>query len=464
MMTFNNKLAAVAILGIASAQASMPAFSRAWESAGGNDDEVVLVVTGDSIINRRLSAIGKPDVNKMFDVIRGADAAFTNFESLVHDFTVPPAEQSGGTYMGSPPFVLDELSWAGFDLLGLANNHTGDYGVEGMRSTVKAIAKTDLIHAGVGENLALARSPGYLDTKNGRVALVAFSTSFPPASVAGVQRKDLRGRPGLNPLRHTVTYTVPQETYETLQALRGPVPSGWGMNGEVLRFGGANYVVGDEITRSTTPNKRDMEEILASIRDAKQQADWVIVSGHSHDSADPADRSKPAEFFVEFAHAAIDAGADVIVSHGHHMLRGVEIYNGKPIFYSLGDFIFENDLVKYQPADNYDKIGLDGEALPSDYYSKRSKNDSVGFPADRRYWQSAVVELVYSKSSGELKAVRMHPVALGFGNKRSQRGQPSPAPKEEADQIFGDLQEVSAPYGTEFTYKRGLISVKLDGK
>lgn len=466
-MSARYKLAVVITLGATLFQGAAFAATKAWESAAGKDNEMVLVLTGDSIINRRLSTINKPDVDKMFDVIRKADAAYTNFESLVHDFEFAPAQQSGGTYMGSPAFVLDELKWAGFDLLSLANNHTGDYGVEAQRSTVKALSKTDLVYAGVGENLALARKPGYLDTRKGRVAMISLSSSFPPASAAGPQRKDIRGRPGLNPLRHTITYTVPQSTHDTLRQLAGPVTPQMqafsGQSGDSLSFGGARYVVGDTVSRTTTADPRDMKELLASIRDARQQADWVLVAAHHHESIAPDNRDQPAGFFVEFAHAAIDAGADVVTAHGHHMLRGVEIYKGKPIFYSLGDFIFENDLVDMQPADNYDKVGLDGDALPSDYYSRRSRNDTVGFPADRRYWQSGVVEVVYALD-GTLKAVRIHPVSLGFGNKRSQRGQPYPAPRQEADQIMDDLKRVSQPFGTTFSYRNGVIEVLLGNK
>ncbi len=257
---------------------------------------------------------------------------------------------------------------------------------------------------------------------------------------------------------------MPQSTYDTLKQLRGPSRSfmSSGDGGE-LRFGGATYVVGNEIGSHSTPDPQDMKELIASIKDAKQQAEWVVVSVHSHEADDPTDRSTPAAFYVEFAHAAIDAGADVVTGQGHHMLRGVEIYNGKPIFYSLGDFIFENDLVAFQPADNYDKVGLPEDALPSDYYSKRSKNDTVGFPADRRYWQSAVVEVVYSRA-GELKQVRLHPVALGFGESRSKRGQPYPAPKDEVTQILDDLKQVSEPFGTRFRYRGGVITVSLDSK
>ncbi len=139
------------------ASAAAPTPAKGWESAAGSKDETVFALTGDAIINRRLSTSGRPGVEDMVGLIRKADVAFTNFETLIHDFSLSGAQQSGGTYMGSPRFVTDELAWAGFDLLGLANNHTNDFGVDGMRSTLAALAKTNFIYAGVGENLALAR-------------------------------------------------------------------------------------------------------------------------------------------------------------------------------------------------------------------------------------------------------------------------------------------------------------------
>jgi hypothetical protein len=179
------------------------------------------------------------------------------------------------------------------------------------------------------------------------------------------------------------------------------------------------------------------------------------VSIHAHESATPAERGKPAQFTVEFAHAMIDAGADMMIAHGPHVLRGIEVYKGKPIFYSMGNFIFENDLVDLQPADNYEKVELGDGALPADYYNKRARNDTIGFPADRKFWQSAVAEMVFN-TDRTLKAVRLHPISLGFGQPRIKRGQPYPAPAAEADQIIKDLQELCQPYGTTVEYKGGV--------
>jgi len=93
---------------------------------------MTMALTGDAIITRRFSPYQEPAFLKMIEIVRGADMAFTNLEMLFHDYEPYPMHQSGGTYMRAEPALLKELIWAGFDLVSLANNHTGDYGVDGM--------------------------------------------------------------------------------------------------------------------------------------------------------------------------------------------------------------------------------------------------------------------------------------------------------------------------------------------
>ena len=111
--------------------------------------------------------------------------------------------------------------------------------------------------------------------------------------------------------------------------------------GDTLNFGGRRYVAGPKPGTRTEPNKQDVEEIARVVKSASALADIVIVSLHCHESG--ANRSVPADFIPIFAKAVIDAGADVFVGHGPHVLRGIEIYKGKPIFYSLSNFIFQNE-------------------------------------------------------------------------------------------------------------------------
>jgi len=124
-MNSRTQIGAAFALGVVLALSSQPAAAASaatgWESAAGAQNEMVFVATGDSIINRRLSTSSLPGVDKMFGVIRKADVAFTNFETQIHDFNLAGAQQSGGTYMGSPRFVTDELAWAGFVYLNVGS-------------------------------------------------------------------------------------------------------------------------------------------------------------------------------------------------------------------------------------------------------------------------------------------------------------------------------------------------------
>ena len=96
--------------------------------AGG---EAVLALAGDAIITRSLSVFDEPEFLQLRELIQGASAAFVNLEILFHNFEedVIPASASGGTYMQADPAIAKELVWMGFDMVSMANNHTGDYGV-----------------------------------------------------------------------------------------------------------------------------------------------------------------------------------------------------------------------------------------------------------------------------------------------------------------------------------------------
>ena len=138
-----------------------------------------LALTGDSIITRKLSVHEEPEFLEMINLIRSADAAFTNIEMLFHDFESHPMHQSGGTYMRAEPLMANELSWAGFDLGSLANNHSGDYGVPAMQLTRRYVAEAGIVAAGTGDSLMQAREAKFLDTSGGRVALVSVASTFP---------------------------------------------------------------------------------------------------------------------------------------------------------------------------------------------------------------------------------------------------------------------------------------------
>jgi poly-gamma-glutamate synthesis protein (capsule biosynthesis protein) len=367
--------------------------------------------------------------------------------------------------MRADPAIAKELAWAGFDMVSRANNHAGDYGVEGMRLTTKYVAEAGLVQAGVGENLGEAREAKFFETPHGRVALVSVASTFPDHARAGNARAGVRGRPGLNPLRFTTTYEVPADRMRALRDLARELGRGQPIDEEQpggarqsFRFLGATFEVADRPGIRTEPNKQDLEEIAAVVRNASRLANRTLVTIHAHEGL-PGHRTEPAEFVVTFAHAMIDAGADVVSGHGPHVLRGIEIYKGKPILYSLGDFVFENDLVDRLPADAYEELHLGPLAGVADFDDERSDHDRKSYPADREMWESVVAVTEWQGKT--LTGLTLHPITLGFGRPRTERGRPMLADPGLARKIVDDVAERSKAYQTQVQFIDGVGRVHL---
>jgi poly-gamma-glutamate capsule biosynthesis protein CapA/YwtB (metallophosphatase superfamily) len=437
-------LACVALVGAA---------SPSGQAASG----FTFALTGDSIITRPIAVFGEPAFTRAIDLLRGADAAFTNLEMLFHDYEPYAMHESGGTYMRAEPALVKDLVWAGFDLVSRANNHTGDYGVLGMDLTTKYVAAAGLVQAGVGHSLAEAREAKFLETPKGRVALISVASTFPDHSRAGRTRGDVPARPGLNPLRFTTTYTVTRERMEQLRQTLAEVTGRPPAAGDTLTFLGRRFVVGATPGTRTEPNREDLEEIAAVVRNASRMADYTLVTIHAHEGG--RDRLVPADFLVSFAHAMVEAGADLFVGHGPHVLRGIEVYKGTPIFYSLGDFIFQNETLLRLPSENYEPYALGADAHVADFNDRRYDMDRTGFPSDRLIWESVIALPRFE--GRELREIRLHPITLGFGQSRTVRGRPHLAEGELARKILDDVARLSTAFGTTVQVRDGVGTVVL---
>ncbi len=411
---------------------------------------MTFALTGDAIISRRLSPYKAPEFLQMIDLIRNADVAFTNLEILFHDYTQGyPAAHSGGTWMAAEPVMAEELVWAGFDIVSRANNHTMDYSAGGLRSTTEVLDAAGLVHAGAGENLARARAPAYIETPGGRVALISVASTFSDEDRAGPQRGDVRGRPGLSPLRYTTRYEATRSALDNLRDAARDAGLGNLADGDTMRMLGTQFVVGNDPGRHTSVHEGDLVQITEMVREAKRQADWVIVTSHTHES--DGSREIPAEFLVELTHAVVDAGADLFIGHGPHVLRGIEVYRGKPIFYSLANFIFQNETVRFLPGDMYERYGVSADGLPGELMDARfAQSSSGGFPGNRAYWESVIA--VPRFRDGNLDEVRLYPIVLGFGKPRPQRGRPTMADRETGRRIIEEVQRLSEPFGVRVEY------------
>ena len=205
----------------------------------------------------------------------------------------------------------------------------------------------------------------------------------------------------------------------------------------------------------TYVHEKDAEEILKSIRDASRRSDLTLFSLHTHEGiAENWYAQQPPEFIEKIARDAIDAGADAVIGHGAHFLRGVEIYKGRPIFYNLGSLLMEFEAGESIIApEMYESYGYSIDSRPSDLHANRAKDrdgNFIGFNAERRFSENCLVQ--FDLEDGEL-SFSLIPVDLGMDRENPlQRGLPYPASPGAARQIAENLTKYSERYGTEFVY------------
>jgi len=371
-----------------------------WQQAPTLD----ITLTGQSMIRSDIRATAPSAVTAIAPLLKG-DVIFTNFEGTVAESgqpneSTPLQDESEGIFL-APPGALDALQALGFNLLSLSNNHAWNLRAVGIQNTLREVSRLNLVCAGTGNTLAEAVAPGYLHTPKGTVALVGMASGeIAPGGAATATR------PGVNE----------------------------------LRLGPGNI-----------PNEEDAGRIIQSIRDASKRSDVVIVYQHNHLYDKPfktmmaeelPERLVPPDWIKKWAHREIDAGADIVVMHGAPLVQGVEIYRNRPIFYDLGNFIF----------------------------NLRPTNTRLDEPI---IWESVVAYVRFQGKNP--RSIIFRPIAL---NKLGQgqpdlhdplannafldtRGLPKPATGEQARYILERLADSSRSFGTAVEVKGETAEINL---
>ena len=373
---------------------------------------VSMVLAGDSFITQRLPRDAKLAALKNY--LERFDVRFTNFEILLHDFEVFPAPVSGGTWACARPAVLQDLQYLGFNLYTWANNHTIDWNLGGILTTKKHLDAAGVVHAGCGINLEEAAQPRYLDLPQGRVAIIGVTSTMNEWGMASNPRRDVLGRPGANVLRYQTVHKVRPKELDTLR----------------------------KIVDQTEVNADRM--LLEKEGFNKPLTGGYLIGKIRFEAT--ARENRPADFCRDFAKLCIDAGATAYIGHGPHIWRGIEIYKDKPVFYSLGDFIFQNDSVERQPTEFYDLYDLGPDNTVADGLDSRSANGTRGLAVDHFVFESALAS--FTVTEGAIREVDLQPLSLGFKNGRSLRGRPELADAKYGEQILADIADLSKEYGT----------------
>jgi poly-gamma-glutamate capsule biosynthesis protein CapA/YwtB (metallophosphatase superfamily) len=377
---------------------------------------ITIVLTGQSMVRSDLRATNPAALEAMKGLLTG-DVVLTNLEAAVAE----PGEtiQEGRGFL-TPPEALDALTAMGFNLLALSGNHAFDLKETGIRNTLRETDRRHIAHAGTGDTIAEASAPTYLQTPKGTIALVASASGL----IASGARATAE-RPGVNELR----VLAGDRDNEATSDLPGAV--------------------------SNTPNPEDSRRILQSIREARQRADLVVVYQHNHVFANRSfstiftegmpERLAPNPWLVKWTHDEIDAGADLVVMHGAPLLHGVEIYRGRPIFYDLGNFIYN---------------------VPP----------TLTYIDEPMAWESVVATVQFQMRS--LTSISFRPVVLnniGEGqpdvhNEYASnqflhtRGLPAPASAARAGYILQRLADASKPFGTMMEIRGETATVTVPGR
>jgi poly-gamma-glutamate capsule biosynthesis protein CapA/YwtB (metallophosphatase superfamily) len=247
---------------------------------------ITLALTGDVMLGRLVNEeIARSGFTRpwgdMLPVLQQADLRLINLECALTSTTERwTGDMFKPFFFRSAPRNVETLKVANIDFACLANNHIGDFGIDGLLETVKTLDDAAISHAGAGANIAAARAPARLDVGDCRVSVVAFAEH--PVDWAASS-----DHPGLN-------YCDPAS--------------------------GADA---------------DFVPVEQALREARTDGDFVVFTIHWG----PNMRERPTDAFRQFAHRVIDAGADLFWGHSAHVVQGIELYEGKPILYDTGDFV-----------------------------------------------------------------------------------------------------------------------------
>ena len=432
-----------------------------------------VAAVGDVMIKRPASLRADPTFQNAIKILRDADIAVGNMEGNLSD--LPQFEGPLRGMMGSKE-VAPDLKAMGFDLMNRANNHIFDSDKEGMLATIEQLDKAGIVHAGTGRNLEDARAPAYLDMAKGRVAIVGMHTPHNTAQAnASYQTGNVGGRPGLNALNYETFHHVTAEQLEAIKRVRTAVytpPPGTTNTVRLppdqfpdrVQLFGIWYKVGTPGTKSFEMNRGDLREILRSIRNGKTLSNFLVATIHAHQGPITAQQwlfeDQTPDFLIELAHQTIDNGADAFVGHGPHVLRGIEIYKGKPIFYGLGEFFYQWQHMDASIMSGSWAPAAAGRGAPPPAEPAEPTSDvraSAG-------WRQVNFESVIALSRFDqtrLAEVRLFPMDGGFGGPLADLGIPRMAAPDVAQRILQRLQALSKPFGTSIAIEGNVGVIRV---
>ncbi len=375
--------------------------------------DVIITGVGDMIFNQQISNLPEPDHRQLFRIMQEADIAYGNLEFSLNSH--PELQRPFYNFRADPEFAW-EVAAIGINLVSMANNHALDFGPEGLRECLKALDHAQITHAGAGVTLAAAHEPGTTGVQSQKTefALLSYMRYW------------------------TAKYRCADPSGPCLATINPATILVAGKDGKVEEVEG--------------PVKADIDAMEDDVVMAKRHNDVVIVALHNHDVSHHRaygiqDHTPPNDEIM--FRKAVDAGADMVLGTGPHVLRGIEIYKGKPIFYSLSNFIYQYRTPDKIPVDLIHQ--RDGEIARPTNVSVWDRRD----PA--KIFEGVVLRMTVNKD--KLRRIELIPFTID--DEGPLYGVPRLASAARCKEIIGELQALSRPYGTTIVDKGWYAEVKL---
>jgi poly-gamma-glutamate synthesis protein (capsule biosynthesis protein) len=284
----------------------------------------------------------------------------------------------------------------------------------------------------------------------------------------------------LNALNYTTYYHVTAEQLAAIKAIRRAaytppagttnvtkLPDDASEPKDRVQLFGVWYKIGTPGTRSFEMDREDLRENLRSMRNGKYLSEFEIATIHAHQGPVTAQQwlfeDQTPDFLIDLAHQAIDNGADMFVGHGPHVLRGVQIYKGKPIFYGLGEFFyqwqhFDSALLSGSWPQTGGGRGRGGAA------GSRAEDQTVDVRVSAGLrpinFEAMIALSRYDK--GKLVEVRLYPTSGDWDGPISMLGMPRTAPPAMAQRILQRVQALSKPFGTNVAIEGNVGVIRVD--
>jgi poly-gamma-glutamate synthesis protein (capsule biosynthesis protein) len=357
-----------------------------------------LLATGDLSPQRPFVRDGEP----VWDALRGADAVFANLETAL---TTRDEATDKVVCLRADPALAAELGRGGIGTVTVANNHAMDFGGAGLADMLSALEDAGVAAVGAGDDLDAAFRPAVVEHDGLRIALLGMACTLPNGCGAGPRRR------GITPVRVLSRFVVDPVSIDEDPGM-------------------APFV-------ETTLMPGDGERAADAVRAAAADSDAVVVAIHwgVPNGWVAQVQGELATYQRPLARMLVEAGADAIVGHHPHVLHGVEMIEGRPVFYSLGNFMFHT-LLERQPD-------LGRPAPAYSWASLRGDVNHLGGLARLRW-----------DEGGAPSSAALVPVWL------DERGDPRLAGGAHAEAAMARVEELSQQFGTRWRRVDGALEVE----